>query len=81
MHGDEEGTIKPTLGEFFQADDIIRTPTDGLRCKSTWPIDVEDTSTLCVAKDIVVAENVRLRVRHIPHRITIYETYIHRPDV
>jgi hypothetical protein len=34
-HGDEEGTVKPALGEFFQVDEIIRTPIDGLRCEST----------------------------------------------
>jgi len=75
-HGDEEGTIKSALGELFQVDDIIRTPIDGLRCKLTQPIDVENTSALCEAKSIVDAEDVRLRVRYIRHR-----TYIHRPDV
>lgn len=63
MHGNGEGTGKSTLGEFFQIDNIIRIPTDGQRCKSTQPIDVEGKSALCVAKDIVDAENVRLRVR------------------
>jgi hypothetical protein len=32
-HGDEKGTVKPTLGEFFQVNDVIRTPTDGLHRK------------------------------------------------
>jgi hypothetical protein len=31
----KERTVKPTLGEFFQVDDIIRTPIDGPRREST----------------------------------------------
>jgi hypothetical protein len=46
VHGDEEGTVKRTLGEFFQVDDIMKTPIDGLRYKSTQPIDVKGTSAL-----------------------------------
>ena len=34
-HGDEESTVKPTLGEFFQIDDIIKTLIDGLCGEST----------------------------------------------
>jgi hypothetical protein len=61
-HGDEEDTVKPTFGELFQVDDVIWAPIHGLCGKSTY---VEDTSALCVAKDIVDAEHVGLRVRHI----------------
>ena len=47
--------------------------SSGLRskdCAASRPIEVEDTSALCVAKDIVGVEHVGLQVRHIPHRMT-----------
>ena len=49
---------------------LITLPNTGLRCKSTQPIDVENTSALCVAESIVDTEHVGLRVRYMRDRTT-----------
>ena len=68
MHGDKESSVEAALGELHKCIDILRTPTNRLRRKSTKLIDVELTSALCEAKIIVDAERARLRIRHICQR-------------
>jgi len=70
MHGDKESPVEAALSELHKCVNILRTPTNRLRRKSTKLVDVELTSALCEAKIIVDAECARLRVRHIRQRIT-----------
>ena len=70
VHGDKESPVEAALGELHKCIDLLRTPTNRLRCKSTELIDVELTSALCKAKIIVDAECARLRIRRIRQRIT-----------
>jgi Ni,Fe-hydrogenase III large subunit len=67
MHGDKESPVEAALGELYECVDILRTPTNRLRCKSTKLVDVELTSALCKAKIIVDAE---CAIRHICQRVT-----------
>jgi hypothetical protein len=60
MHGDKESTVKTALGELHKCIDILRIPTNRLRCKSTKLDDVELTSALCETKIIVDTECARL---------------------
>ena len=64
MRGDKESPVEAALSELHKCVDVLRTPTNRLRRKSTKLVDVELTSALCEAKIIVGAECARLRVRH-----------------
>ena len=66
MHGDKESPVEAALGKLHKCVDILRTPTNRLRRKSTKLVDVELTSALCEAKIIVDAECAKLRIRHTP---------------
>ena len=55
-HGDNESPAENTLRELYKRMDISRSPTNGLRRKSTKLVDIELTSMLCKAKIIVEAE-------------------------
>jgi hypothetical protein len=67
MHGDKERPVEATLGELHKCVDILITPTNRLRRKST---KLVLTSALCEAKIIVDAEYARLRIRYIRQRTT-----------
>jgi len=69
-HGDEESPVEAALGKLHKCVDILRTPTNRLRRKSTKLFDVEFTFALCKAKIIVDAECARSRIRHIRQRAT-----------
>ena len=64
MHGDKESPVEAALGELHKCIDILQSPTNRLRRKSTELVDVELTSALCKAKVIVDTECARLRIRH-----------------
>ena len=69
MHGDKESPVVAALGELHKCVDILKTPIDRLRRKSTKLVDIEFTSALCESKLIVDAECARLRIsRHICQR-------------
>ena len=70
MHGDKESPVVAALGELHKYVDILRTPTNRPRRKSTKLVDVELMSALCEAKIVVDAECARLRIRHIRQRTT-----------
>lgn len=84
MHGNKESPVEAALDELYECVDILRTPTNRLRRKSTKLVDVELTSAFCKAKIIVDAECARLRIRldiYICQRATcIRLTYSQRPD-
>ena len=64
MHGDKESPVEAALGELHKCIDILQSPTNRLRRKSTKLVDVELTPALCEAKVIVDTECARLRIRH-----------------
>jgi hypothetical protein len=64
MHGDKKSPVEAALSELHKCIDILRTPTNRQRRKSTKLVDVELTSALCKVKIIVDAECARLRIRH-----------------
>ena len=68
MHGDKESPVEAALGELYECVDILRTPTNRLRRKSTKLVDVELTSAFCKATIIVDAECARLQISHICQR-------------
>jgi hypothetical protein len=70
MHGDKESPVETALGELHKCVDILRTPANRLRRKSTKLVNVEFTFALCKAKIIVDAESARLRIRYIHQRAT-----------
>ena len=70
MHGDKESPVEAALGELHKCVDILRTPANRLRRKSTKLVDIELTSALCEAKIIIDAECARLRSGHIRQRTT-----------
>jgi len=76
MHSDKESPVEAALCELHKGVDILRSPTNRLRRKSTKLVDVELTSALCVAKIIVDAEYGRLWIRY----TRMYKTYSQRPD-
>lgn len=72
MHGDKESlsAVEAALGELHKCVDILRTPTNRLRRKSTKLVDVELTPALCMTKIIIDAECASLRIRQIRHKTT-----------
>lgn len=53
MHGDKESPVVAAFGELHKCVDILKTPINRLRRKSTKLVDVEFTSALCESNLIV----------------------------
>lgn len=56
-HGNEKGTIKPSLGQLLETDNVLHFLVDSGRSKSFQLIDVEDPSAFCVAETIVISRS------------------------